>query len=121
MVTSRSTILKIRAKSPSKIRLVKSLVYIGSEPAPCSKAAQKKTVKNENIVKAIILSLTITVYLGIRIINSTTKLINAIKAKNKESPIPPIVKLNVSIPPILLKGSLIIKINALQIKIKIRT
>ena len=64
-MTEISTILKIKAELPTRKRSVKSLVYSGNEPAPCSKADQKKTVKRQNIVKTIILSRTIVVYLGI--------------------------------------------------------
>ena len=53
IVTEISTILKISAELPSKNLSVKSLVYKGKEPAPCSNAAQKKTVKRQNIVKAL--------------------------------------------------------------------
>ena len=58
---------------------------IGRDPAPCSNAAQKKIVKKEKIEKAIILSLTIGEYLGILNIKRSTKLKNAIRAKNNES------------------------------------
>ena len=87
-VTEISTTLKISAELPSRKRSVKSLVYRGSEPAPCSNAAQKKTVKMQNIVKTIILSLTIGVYLGILTNNNAINVINAIRAKNKEFSIP---------------------------------
>ena len=43
IVTEISTILKISAELPSKNLSVKSLVYKGKEPAPCSNAAQKNT------------------------------------------------------------------------------
>ena len=41
-VTEISMILNIRAEFPSRNLSVKSLVYKGKEPAPCSNAAQKK-------------------------------------------------------------------------------
>ena len=46
--------------------------------------------------------------------------IAANNAKNNESDMPAIVKLSVFIPPILLKGSLTIKISAETIKIPIK-
>ena len=119
IVTEISTILKISAELPSKNLSVKSLVYKGKEPAPCSNAAQKKTVKRQNIVKTIILSRTIVVYLGILTSNNVINEINATRAKNNEFSIPKYEKLRILIPPILLNGSLIINISALTTKIKI--
>ena len=114
-VTEMSTTLKIRAEFPSRKRSVKSLVYKGKEPAPCSNAAQKKTVKMQNIVNTIIRSRTIGVYLGIRTSNKAIKATNAISAKNNEFSIPKQVKFKISIPPILLSGSFIMNISALMI------
>ena len=88
IVTEISIILKISAELPSKNLSVKSLVYKGKEPAPCSKAAQKKTVKRQKIVKTIILSRTIGVYLGILTINNVINEIKATRAKNNEFSIP---------------------------------
>ena len=88
IVTEISTILKISAELPTKNLSVKSLVYKGKEPAPCSNAAQKKTVKRQNIVKTIILSRTIVVYLGILTSNNVINEINATRAKNNEFSIP---------------------------------
>ena len=84
IVTEISTILKISAELPSKNLSVKSLVYKGKEPAPCSNAAQKKTVNKQNIVKTTILSRIIGVYLRILKINKEIKLINAINANINE-------------------------------------
>ena len=84
-VTEISTILKISAALPSRKRSVKSLVYNGKDPAPCSKAAQKKTVKTQNIVNTIILSLTIGVYLGILINNNNINAIKARRAKKNDN------------------------------------
>ena len=95
MVTIKSTILKVVAALPSKILLVKSLVYIGKDQAACSKAAQKKIVNNEKIVNAIILSRSIATYLGILIIKSRINVMAAKSAKNKESGNPATVKLKV--------------------------
>ena len=89
---------------------------MGNEPAACSKAAQKKIVNKQKIVKAIILSRSILVYLGILTINKIIKVMAATSAKNNESDIPAIEKFKVLIFPILLKGSLIININAETIK-----
>ena len=89
---------------------------MGNEPAACSKAAQKKMVNKQKIVKAIILSRSILVYLGILTINKIIKVMAATSAKNNESDIPAIEKFKVLIFPILLKGSLIININAETIK-----
>ena len=88
IVTEISIILKISAELPSKNLSVKSLVYKGKDPAPCSNAAQKKTVKRQKIVKTIILSLTIGVYLGILTINNVINEIKATRAKNNEFSIP---------------------------------
>ena len=88
IVTEISIILKISAELPSKNLSVKSLVYKGKDPAPCSNAAQKKTVKRQKIVKTIILSLTIGVYLGILTINNVINEIKATRAKNNELSIP---------------------------------
>ena len=77
-VTEISMILNIRAEFPSRNLSVKSLVYKGKEPAPCSNAAQKKTVKTQKIVNTTILSLTIGSYLGIL---NNSKTINDINAK----------------------------------------
>ena len=111
-VTNRSTTLNIMAPFPSKSLFVKSRVYIGSEPAACSKAAQKNTVNRQNMANAIIRSLSIFTYLGILMINNKMKAMAANKAKNNESGIPKIEKFNVLISPILLNGSLMIKIRA---------
>ena len=89
---------------------------MGNDPAACSKAAQKKIVNKQKIVKAIILSRSILVYLGILTINKIIKVMAATSAKNNESDIPAIEKFKVLIFPILLKGSLIININAETIK-----
>ena len=93
-VTAKSTSLKIFAAVPSNILLVKSRVYNGKDPAACSKAAQKKTVKIQKMAKAIIRSRSIRSYLGIRITSNTINVIAAINAKNKESGIPATVKFN---------------------------
>ena len=65
---------------------------MGNEPAAYSKAAQKKMVNKQKIVKAIILSRSIFVYLGILTINKIIKVMAAISAKNNESDIPAIEK-----------------------------
>ena len=96
-VTIKSMSLKISAALPSKNRLVKSLVYKGNVPAACSKAAQKKTVNKQKIVKAIIRSRSILVYRGILMIRSKIKDIAAKSAKNNESFMPATVKLSVLI------------------------
>ena len=74
-------------------------------------------VNKQKIVKAIILSRSIFVYLGILTINKIIKVIAAIRAKNNESDIPAIEKFSALILPILLKGSFMIKIKAEIIKI----
>ena len=65
---------------------------MGNEPAACSKAAQKKMVNKQKIVKAIILSRSILVYLGILTINKIINVMAATSAKNNESDIPAIEK-----------------------------
>ena len=51
IVTEISTILKISAELPSKNLSVKSLVYKGKEPAPCSNASPKENCKKTKYCK----------------------------------------------------------------------
>src|SRR5690606_16948990 len=71
-------ILKVVNDVPSNVRSTLSRAKITNDEAPCSKAIQKKMVKNANTVTAIIRSLTTGEYL---ITRETTK------NKNKNKPI----------------------------------
>ena len=101
------TILYIVAALPVIIRCTLSLANNTRDDAPCSNDIQKNTVKNANMMKASILSLTTLVYLNIREIAIIRKATKATIIITYDPPKPPISKGKRLVPPILDIGSLI--------------
>ncbi len=79
-VNNAFTTLKVVAELPTRTLSTLSLAKMIKEEAPCSKDIKKNTVKNANMITAIIRSLTILEYLEILEITRTKNRINPITA-----------------------------------------